>query len=324
MRLDVRVNTGMELVLHPSHPMYVQAKRKEVCVFSVENTVGVNHNPYEIFFSAYEMMITISTVEPLVSRAYKEWCSNLFGDPNKVGCLSSVLHDLIVNRNRLQFEMDDFVVELELTYRPDEIALFIDGVDGGGKSFLVNQFTDREDVCISYELGSIWKPHLPIYNTKQLILAGRAQSACAIRDAHYAFAERWHAWSQLVNEPRFVLSDRSWLSTLIYQGIEDHSIINDIVNEGFKFTEHIYRSGKFPLFIVLVNEPYTTPSTDSLECMLAEKHILYRMLGGVPIDETTFVQYDVLKKYSWVDYAKLPILGMLNTNAKDFIDKILE
>lgn len=323
MRLTVSVNTGMELVLHPQHPLYVPAKRKEVCSFSVENEPGMKQSPYKIFFSIQQLMITIATVEPLVTRAYKEWCTTLFEGVPYDGASSRVLLGLILNRNCLRFEMDDFVVELQLEYDPSELALFVDGVDGSGKSFLVNQFTGRDDVCVTYELGSIHKPHLPHYNTKQLILAGRSQSACPARDSHYAFAERWHAWSLLVKEPRLVLSDRSWISTLFYQGIEDTSLITDIVNEGHRFTNHLYRNGKFPLYLLLTNDPYTTPSTDSLECMLAEKHILYRMAAGMPVDETTLAQYDVLSTYTWIDYAKLPIHGMPNTEIKKLIDMIV-
>lgn len=324
MQLTVTVNTGVELVLHPQHPMYVPAKRKEICSFSVENEPGMKSSPYQIFFSMSQVMLTIATTEPLVTRAYKEWCSTLFDGIPYDGASSRVLLELIRNRNCLRFEMDDFVVELSVIYRPEELALFVDGVDGSGKSFLVNQFTDRDDICITYELGSINKSHLPHYNTKQLILAGRSQSHCPTRDSHYAFAERWHAWSLLVNEPRLVLSDRSWISTLFYQGIEDTSIITDIVNEGHRFTQYLYRNGKFPLYLLLTNDPYNTPSTDSLECMLAEKHILYRMAAGMPVDETTHAQYDVLRYFTWVDYNKLPVHGMPNTEIKALIDMIME
>lgn len=292
--------------------------------FTFDSALDVKCNPYRIFNTAALYMRCINTNNAVVNREYKTWCDiHLDGLPS-AGAAAKLLLELIRSGNSISFAADDLSVEMQLVYSRSELVIFVDGVDGSGKSTVVSSFANRNDVCVTYELGSTPLGHLPTYCTKQLILSCRAQSRCPTRDFHYAFAERWHAWSNLIDTDKLVLSDRSWISTLVYQGIEAPNIITDIMAEGKRLTNYLYKNGKFPIYLLLTNDPYIMPSRDSLESMLVEKHIIYRMVAGLPVDDMTLAQYGVLNDYACIDYSVLPILGIHNTEITALIDLIME
>lgn len=322
MQLTITVETGMAITSHPRHPA-VGKEPINITLTSLPNST----DPYELFFSAYEIISTLRFEDLRATRTLVAWCDALYAPAAyTTQGQSRALLELIKNNKQLVFEIDgvDLRITLSLEYSPSELVIFIDGVDGSGKSTLVRPYVNDSRVGVTYELGSTDISTLPIYNTKKLIIDGRSKSSCPARDMHYAFAERWHSWSMLRDADKFIVSDRSWISTLFYQGIECPGLVHDIFNEGNRFTEYLYAAGKMPLYIVLTNDPYPSESPDSLENMLTEKHMLYRMAAGIPIDETTIALYSVLRHYVDLDYRVLPIHGMHGRDLKQLLETIIE
>lgn len=182
-----------------------------------------------------------------------------------------------------------------------KLAVFIEGLDGCGKTELLKSIRaslpNSEEYAFICEMGSVATPYSTPHNIKADVLHCRAQSDCAVRDAHYTFAERWHQASMLVADStvKGAFIDRSWLTAVNYQGLEDPRQVPWILDQGIAFNKYLMDNGWLPIYIVLTNHPFRTDETDSLERRMGDKGIIYRLLAGDPVDVTVLESDDVMQ-----------------------------
>lgn len=208
-----------------------------------------------------------------------------------------------------------------------KLAIFVEGLDGCGKSQLITdlkcELPNAEQFAFFSEMGSVATPYSTPNNIKADVLHCRAQSDCAARDAHYTFAERWHQASMLVADStvKGALIDRSWLTAVNYQGLEDPKQVPWILEQGIAFNKYLMDNGWLPVYIVLTNHPYRTNETDSLERRMGEKAIIYRLLAGDPIDLNVLESDDVMNCCMMIDnrLEQLPVFGCSNLEASKYL-----
>lgn len=208
-----------------------------------------------------------------------------------------------------------------------KLAIFIEGLDGCGKTQLLSDvrksLPNPEEFAFLAEMGSHTTPYSTPHNIKADVLHCRAQSDCAARDAHYTFAERWHQASMLVSDKNVkgAFIDRSWLTAITYQGLEDPKQASWILDQGEMFNKYLIDNGWLPIYIVLTNHPYRTDETDSLERRMGEKAIIYRVLAGDPVDFNVLESDDVVTCCMLVDDRRdvLPAFGCSNVKASVYL-----
>ena len=211
-----------------------------------------------------------------------------------------------------------------------KLAVFVEGLDGCGKSQLISDLKgalpDAEQYAFFSEMGSVTTPYSTPNNIKVDVLHCRAQSDCPARDAHYTFAERWHQASMLVADTtvKGAFIDRSWLTAVNYQGLEDPKQVPWILEQGVAFNKYLMDHGWLPVYIVLTNHPYRTDETDSLERRMGEKAIIYRLLAGDPIDLNVLESDDVMNCCMLIDnrLEQLPVFGCTNQKASTYLESL--
>lgn len=208
-----------------------------------------------------------------------------------------------------------------------KLAVFIEGLDGCGKSQLITELKstlpNADQFAFFSEMGSVATRYSTPHNVKADVLHCRAQSDCAARDAHYTFAERWHQASMLVTDStvKGAFIDRSWLTAVNYQGLEDPKQVPWILDQGIAFNKYLMDNGWLPVYIVLTNHPYRTNETDSLERRMGDKGIIYRLLAGDPVDVDVLESDDVMQCCTLIEdkLDQLPVFGCTNQKAGTYL-----
>lgn len=283
--------------------------------------ITIEHqNLYHAFIGATHAIYTIDGIVDKESlESLKEWRERTW--PR--GCernVSDMMRTLIKLYNReTGFIHNDGAggVSINIVDCEYKLAIFVEGLDGCGKSELLKtiraSMANPDEYAFFSEMGSVPTRYSTPHNIKADVLHCRAESDCPARDAHYTFAERWHQASMLVADKtvKGAFIDRSWLTAVNYQGLEDPKQVPWILDQGIAFNKYLIDNGWLPIYIVLTNHPFRTNETDSLERRMGDKGIIYRLLAGDPIDVTVLESDDVMQCCTLIEdkLYKLPIFG---------------
>lgn len=290
-------------------------------------------NPYTAIANAAGILHSMEcTLEREYRDSFSQWCETTI--PLRCATHVGVCANTLVRLNDRSFGIthtdSNGGVSVDVSDCNLKLAVFVEGLDGCGKSYLLSQLKqslpNADEFAFFGEMGSVATPYSTPNNIKADVLHCRAQSDCPARDAHYTFAERWHQASMLVadSEVKGAFIDRSWLTALNYQGLEDPTQLPWIIDQGIAFNKYLMDNGWLPIYIVLTNHPYRTNETDSLERRMGDKAIIYRLLAGDPIDVDVLESDDVMQCCTLIDHHldRLPVFGCSNRKASAYLEKL--
>lgn len=288
-------------------------------------------NPYAAIATAAGVLHSMEcTLEREYRDGFSQWCEDSIPlrCTTHVGECAKALMRLYDGHRGVTNVDGTGGVDIRVTGCDLKLAVFVEGLDGCGKSYLLQQLKQNlpnsEQFAFFGEMGSVATPYSTPNNIKADVLHCRAQSDCAARDAHYTFAERWHQASMLVADTtvKGAFIDRSWLTAVNYQGLEDPKQVPWIIDQGAAFNKYLMDHGWLPVYIVLTNHPYRTNETDSLERRMGDKAIIYRLLAGDPIDVDILESDDVMQCCTLIDHHldRLPVFGCSNQQAGIYLE----
>lgn len=147
------------------------------------------------------------------------------------------------------------------------VAFFVEGPDGVGKTSVFKDFqhgvyshmaefsSEKSDVHNSDQ----FKPFSQIMSNHQMTLT----------TAMLTFANRYFNFENYIKtwelRQEIIISDRSWLTALAYQGQSSEAAREIIFKMGMEFNNWLISNKIIPVYIILTNPPYVSKGDESLD-----------------------------------------------------------